>query len=849
MKQTFTRLLAAFGLLASTVVHAQNVGIGTTAPTQTLDVNGGLRVRGLTGTDKRLVQANPDGTLSTSSSLPAVTVLTTPPNLGSVPVTNPQGVAVSGNYLYVSKQGPNELRVFDISVPTTLTPVGTPVAGGSGLDLLIVNGSYIYVCDISADQLRVYTTTGAGTPTNPSLVTTIATANQPNGAAVVGNFLYIACYGPDAIQRFDISNPALPALAGTTAAGDGVAGLTTLNGYLYAANYNANTLQTFSVDATTGVLTSVNVQTVGTRPNAVATANGLLYLTNSGNNNLQTFSLSNPALPVSQGTVPTGGRPYGFAVKGNYAYISNTTSNTVEVRQLTLSNALGFDSSGNLASIPSSSLGDNLGNHTATTNLNLNGNFLVGGTLGTPGTTGIYVSPTGAVGINTLVPFSQLSNTNVNTIGSEGNGGNPGSLNWSANQAGYAAQIYNAGTGAASNGLAVKINGSNTGATALDVSKGTTQNAAGTALLTVKSSGNVGVGTNAPLGRLDVQGGADNGGNNDPGGLALSYRTGGYRHFIRSRHNGTITGAGNSIDFYLNNSTTAGGSTLAGTGNTQVLTLESNNSQPRMGIGTTTPGATLHVAGAASTVRLEGLTGTGTRVVTADANGNLSAAGTVTGESTTAGNGLTLSGTQVQLGGTLSANTSVALGSNTLSFTGTGNVGIGTAANATYKLTISGGNTRLATPGNEGNLYGVDQIVGLNDLRFYTDDAGALERIRVQGSGEVGIGTTTPAAKLDVNGTTKLGTNGTVLAAVIRATVTKDVGPIGTNGTITVTFAVPNAVPGASVYISPANDLPDGTNISYARVSANGTVTAKFSNSTNSTVDPGNMNYFITVIQ
>jgi len=60
-----------------------------------------LRVRGLTGTDKRLVQANPDGTLSTSSSLPAVTVLTTPPNLGSVPVTNPQGVAVSGNYLYV----------------------------------------------------------------------------------------------------------------------------------------------------------------------------------------------------------------------------------------------------------------------------------------------------------------------------------------------------------------------------------------------------------------------------------------------------------------------------------------------------------------------------------------------------------------------------------------------------------------------------------------------------------------------------------------------------------------------------------------------------------------------------
>jgi hypothetical protein len=45
----------------------------------------------------------------------------------------------------------------------------------------------------------------------------------------------------------------------------------------------------------------------------------------------------------------------------------------------------------------------------------------------------------------------------------------------------------------------------------------------------------------------------------------------------------------------------------------------------------------------------------------------------------TASNGLTLTGTDVKLGGTLTAATNVALGTNNLSFTGSGNVGIGTS--------------------------------------------------------------------------------------------------------------------------------------------------------------------------
>ncbi len=46
----------------------------------------------------------------------------------------------------------------------------------------------------------------------------------------------------------------------------------------------------------------------------------------------------------------------------------------------------------------------------------------------------------------------------------------------------------------------------------------------------------------------------------------------------------------------------------------------------------------------------------------------------------------------------------------------------------------------------------MDQLVGLNDLRFYTDNAGVTARMYIDGTGNVGIGTTTPLGKLHIAG-------------------------------------------------------------------------------------------------
>ena len=159
------------------------------------------------------------------------------------------------------------------------------------------------------------------------------------------------------------------------------------------------------------------------------------------------------------------------------------------------------------------------------------------------------------------------------------------------------------------------------------------------------------------------------------------------------------------------------------------------------------------------------------------------------GDSTTASNGLSLVGRDVQLGGTLTSNTTINTGTNNLSVTGAGNLGVGVATPA-YKLDVSatadpvrlqglqGGAQAdsimtvnaatgiirrrtvadVLTSSNTDNLVWkidgnlVDQIRKLGTTSNYALPiiTNNIERMRITETGNVGIGNTAPTNKLTV---------------------------------------------------------------------------------------------------
>ena len=302
-------------------------------------------------------------------------------------------------------------------------------------------------------------------------------------------------------------------------------------------------------------------------------------------------------------------------------------------------------------------------------------------------------------------------------------------------------------------------------------------------------SGDLEVGTTGDYGVISAQ--ASGGqevllGGGSTTGSEIKFQNFGQAHFS-IYNNGTVNSNGANYLTFANTSTSAYDN-VAGT---SLMVIDENG---QVGIGTTSPSYPLDVTGT----------------------------GRLTGKLTIGA--ITLPNTDGSANQVLSTN-----GSGTVSWT--------TPAAAGWGLT---GNSISAT----GNFLGTTSN---NSLRIRTNN---VERLTVDSTGKVGIGTPTPTATLSVAGTTILGTNGTALNAIVKGTGTTTSLAIAANTTSTQTYTLTNATTTGSVIVSPNGPLAAGLVIAYSYVSSANTITVAYRNTTAASVTlAASTTLYITVIQ
>jgi hypothetical protein len=752
----FTHWLALISLFLLTTVRpaqAQNVGIGTTAPTHTLDVNGALRVRGLTGSGVRLPQVQPDGTLSVTAALPATS--TSAPNMpttvSTVSLTLIGGLAVSGDYLYAAEKNARQLRVFSLASPATPTLVASMHLSLNSPDAIATDGTYLYVTNSGGDSLQVVNVSTPMAPASAALLP-LATGGS-DGVAVSGGYLYVATFKVgQQLQVYSLATPTAPSYVASQAVNGGVGQLAVAGGYLYAALFSTNQVQTFSL-ATPTAPVSQGTAAAGRSTNGALVLGQELLVTNIADNTVQRFSLAAPATPGSTATFAAGNNPYTLAAdaSGTYLYVGDT--NGLRVLTFTSSTVLGYNSSGQLTSVPTTALGDNLGNHTATQNLNLGGNALVGTGNNIGNAVGVGITAQGGINIgqttsggNMFIGFSAGYNTTPATASTS-------SLGKHNQFVGIGAGSYN--TTGYNNSFAGFTSGYLVTTGANNVYEGS------------------GAGYNNSTGSFNVAAGSASGYNNKGSNNVLLGFDAGY-NTLGSRNVYVGSRAGYANTAALTNSGTWGlgyqaGPSVSGLVNAGALGYKATVSQSNslvlgstvdslavhVGIGTTAPALPLEVAAGVGTGAI------GLRGVTWDHLYMYHDGYTAVVRAGGADNGFSL---QVGAGNSGTYGDASQNYVEGLRLLPNGNVGIGTATPG-QKLEVAGqvysntggfrfpDNTVQTTAFTGGdNLGNHTATRNLNLASYQLVGNGGTRGVSVSSGGNVGIGTTTPLAALHVDG-------------------------------------------------------------------------------------------------
>jgi|GEM_PF-1088381 len=278
-------------VVSSSNVHnnGSNIGIGTTTPAAKLDVAGTVKIADGTQGASKLLTSDADG--------------------------NATWAELTAQSIFGDSYSPeqNEACVDELSSVTT---------GANPFALTIANG-HAFVLNSVGNTISAFS---LANPTSPALVATVATGTTPGGLTASGSHLFVANQNSSNMMVFDISAlPAMPLLA-TIATGSSPRGVTISGTVAYVPNLGSHTVSIFNISnpASPALL---NTLAVGSGPTSVAIASGHAYVTSFNSNTIGVFNVSNPASPTFVTNLATSQGPLVLKASGSHLYLISITNN------------------------------------------------------------------------------------------------------------------------------------------------------------------------------------------------------------------------------------------------------------------------------------------------------------------------------------------------------------------------------------------------------------------------------------------------------------------------------------------------------------------------------------------
>jgi hypothetical protein len=346
----FKQLLpAVIATLLTTVLAAQNTGIGTITPEAKLHVNGDLKLQNGFAVNKfsrdSLFAENSHNNVPTEKAIKDYVQKgswVAPVNAAGSQaplargftnqwLNGPTAVFTSGSHCFVTSYNSNELVSFNISKPDSIYNRDRDATNLDGPVDVFVQGNYAYVVNENNNRLCIFDVS------NPAAMVPKAFTNVnirvPTSVFVQGNYAYVTSDLFNNLSVYDISNPNNIVPKGFTSQNMSLPNDVFVSGnFAYLVSRGNNRLCIYDISNPDAIVPRGFTSTSLSDPRSVVVKDNYAYVTSFTNNRLCVLNVSNPDAITGNGFTNTNLlQPGGLSITGNYAFVTNTGYNSINL--------------------------------------------------------------------------------------------------------------------------------------------------------------------------------------------------------------------------------------------------------------------------------------------------------------------------------------------------------------------------------------------------------------------------------------------------------------------------------------------------------------------------------------